>query len=346
MKTFTLSILLLLTLAGCDSSYQNTPNSTSQSSEGSEQTSQNGETTTSETSTQSYTKATSLSSHYQGDSCLRCHNKSYYTTFGAPERAFREDDGYENEGDESYENDNEQDEGENEEFLTSGATLYGELHGDNDTLTKGYSLRLVLESTHEVITYHTGRGTSNFSLNTNYNLNNFTAQVVDANGNILNTSQTNSHDGTRLDCNKCHTQNGNSGAPGRISVIGIVSTTSSSSSSVDNTPTSNSSSSSSSSSASIPSKALSFSQDVMPILESKCKACHGSNGRFKVTTNSETFNNLTVNGFLNSTNPDDSKLLQKARNFASSHGGGAVLVKGSAHYTTLSDWMIEGAQNN
>ena len=337
MITLSLSAILLLLLTGCDSNYQNTPTSSSQNSDNAttqtSQTSQNSSSST--TSTQSYNKATTFQSHEQGSNCLECHNPSYYSTFGAKNLRF------ENEAENENENESESERSDDAETFTSGATLYGTLHGDNSALTQGYSLRLVLESTNEIVKYDTGRGTSNFSMDYIYSINNYTAQVLDANGNIINSSQTNSHDNTRLDCNRCHTQNGTNGAPGRISVNGVqnVTTTTSSSSS-------SSTSSGSSSSQSTQSNAVSFSSDVMPILTTKCKACHGNNGRFSVSSTDGTYNNLTANGFIDTNTPDDARLLQKARNRFFLHGGGEVLSQNSSGYKTIAQWMLEGAQNN
>ena len=342
MKILTSTIVLGLMLAGCDSSYQNSDYNTSETTNSSTQESSansstasseitDTQTTPSNINTQSYTKASQISTHNQGESCLRCHNSSYYNTFGAPSYTFRDDGENENENES-----NENEDAEDDESFTSGATLYGTLHGNNSALTQSYSLRLVLESTNEIANYYAGRGTSNFALFYPNNINNYTVEVVDASGRVVNSSQKNSHDMRRLDCNKCHTSSGLNGAPGRISVT-TNSTTTSTPTAETTTPTTQTP---------IPSSAKSFANDVMPILESKCKNCHGNNGRFKVTSTSNTLKNLQSNSLINSSSPDDSKLLRKARDRFFLHGGGEVLSQTSTQYKTIAQWMREGAQNN
>ncbi|HFQ60765.1 MAG TPA: hypothetical protein ENK39_00510 [Epsilonproteobacteria bacterium] len=103
--------------------------------------------------------------------------------------------------------------------FTSGATLYKKIDGADyavDDVARGYSLQLRLESG-TILTYTKGNGYGNKLYNGDQGaINNFTPQVVDANGKIVNQSSQNSHHVGRLACNRCHTQNGLNGAPGRI----------------------------------------------------------------------------------------------------------------------------------
>jgi len=114
--------------------------------------------------------------HYQGQSCAQCHSS-----------------------------------GEN--HFISGATVFTNLNAtnsDKNSYAVGYKIQL---GDSEV--YNGGRGNGNSFLITN-RLSKFTAKVIDSNGNIVNSSIANSHDSSRLDCNRCHTSTGINGAPGRI----------------------------------------------------------------------------------------------------------------------------------
>ena len=100
-----------------------------------------------------------------------------------------------------------------EHSFASGVTIFTELHAkntDSASYAKNYTIQL---GDSEV--YTQGRGEGNAHLFHN-NLQKFTAKVIDSNGNMVNSSAINSHDNTRLDCNRCHTQSGSNGAPGRI----------------------------------------------------------------------------------------------------------------------------------
>ena len=103
--------------------------------------------------------------------------------------------------------------------FTSGATLYKKIDGANyavDDVARGYSLQLRLESG-AILKYSKGNGYGNKLYNGDQGaINNFTPQVVDANGTVVNQSSQNSHNVGRLACNRCHTQHGLNGAPGRI----------------------------------------------------------------------------------------------------------------------------------
>ncbi|MBU1657523.1 hypothetical protein KKG72_00540 [bacterium] len=119
--------------------------------------------------------------HNQGESCLDCH--------GA---------------------------GSEKEFI-SGATVYTSLDS-NDSYADGYTIRLVLEGTHTVVNYIQGSGIGNSHTPYSESINDFTAQVLDSNGSVVNSSATDSHGADKLNCNNCHTAEGTGSpkAPGRI----------------------------------------------------------------------------------------------------------------------------------
>jgi len=97
-----------------------------------------------------------------------------------------------------------------EHKFNSGATVYNK----NNQPASGYTIRLIHNNS-SLSNYLKGRGTGNSYL-TYFNGSKFTAKVIDANGNIVNSSATNSHDKSRLDCNRCHTKMGRNNAPQRI----------------------------------------------------------------------------------------------------------------------------------
>ena len=96
---------------------------------------------------------------------------------------------------------------------------------------------------------------------------------------------------------------------------------------------------------------VSFSRDVMPILQQSCSGCHQVNsgaGNFRLSYN------VIVNGspatpgytsFIDTNNPSQSLILLKATNQVG-HGGGQVIAPNSQAYQTILRWIQEGAPNN
>jgi len=84
---------------------------------------------------------------------------------------------------------------------------------------------------------------------------------------------------------------------------------------------------------------------VMPVLESKCKSCHGTNGHFRITDETSTLSNMQTNQFLDTADAENSTLIQKAIGNLN-HGGKAVITTSSTQYSTIKDWISEGALNN
>jgi cytochrome c5 len=270
-----------------------------------------------------------LSSHNQGLTCLTCHSSGSYA---APLYSDAlEDD--ENELDDEYEY-----EDDNDEVFDSGATIFTTLNAADGDLSKaanGYSLRLVLENSAGVAEYRIGNGTGNVNGTFNAGITNYTVEVLDSNGNVVNTSVTNSHNTSRFDCNSCHTAAGNNGAPGRIVSYAFVDT-----SSVTDTTTTEDVNTST---VDTTTAALSFVNDVDPILETNCASCHGSSGSFSITNSSTPYAGVTP--FVDTANATNSDLLLKATN-QSSHGGGAIFSSTSTEYTTIRDWISQGALDN
>lgn len=212
--------------------------------------------------------------------------------------------------------------------FASAGTVFNSLNAANNTPgASGYKIKL---STGTV--YSTGRGTGN-SLTYSFPNSKFTAQVMDPNGNIVNSSANLSHDGSRRACNTCHTVSGNNGAPGRITSKRVSAVTPVTISITTNctTPTGNGT------------VAVSFNSNILPILTAKCKSCHGSNGRFTVTSANATYANISA--LKGSASAGGQYLLDKSSNTIG-HGGGEVISKGSAEYISIKAWVDASAPNN
>ncbi len=240
------------------------------------------------------------SGHYQGESCARCHSTSS---------------------------------GESEHVFTSGATIFGALDATNSTAkaANNYSLRLLLAQSAQKISYGNGRGSGNVHATfSTGGIAKYTAQVLDAQGNVVNSSLTDSHDALRFDCNRCHTSTGKNGAPGRIVSFKYVASTSGGQSGSTTGGTTGTTTI----------LAKSFTNDVKPILTRKCAGCHGYSGRFSITRNTPYAGTMQ---FVNTTTPASSRLLQKGSG-SISHGGGSIFT--STDVTTIRDWISQGAKNN
>ncbi len=201
--------------------------------------------------------------------------------------------------------------------FTSAGTVFTSLNTpDNTPGALGYRIQLNDSIVYTNASYGVGNQITNA-----FPAGNYTAHVIDGNGNIVNSSAPMSHDATRRNCNSCHTATGNSGAPGRITTMKVATPTT--------VPT-----------APATTVCVSFNSNVMPILEARCKSCHGTNGRFSVTTTNATYAEITAlqaNGA--------QYMLDKAAN-TQAHAGGAIISPSSAEYTTIKAWITEGAMNN
>jgi len=214
--------------------------------------------------------------------------------------------------------------------FASAGTVFNSLNAANNTPgAAGYRIKL---STGTV--YGTARGTGN-SRTSSFPAGNFTAQVIDPNGNVVNSSADMSHDGSRRACNSCHSSSGNNGAPGRITSRRLSSATPTSA-----VPATTNCTNADGSSGSV---SVSFNSNVLPILSAKCKSCHGSNGRFTVTTANATYANISA--LKGSATAGGQYVLDKSSNTLG-HGGGQVISTSSAEYTMIKAWVNAGAPNN
>lgn len=219
--------------------------------------------------------------------------------------------------------------------FASGATVFKTLNAaDRTPGASGYKIQL-----NDSVVYSGARGIGNSRLSS-YSGGKFTAKVIDPNGNVVNSSASMSHDSGRMDCNRCHTPSGNNGAPGRIVSYAI----NNSSPSTNTTPsTSTPATTACTGTNGTTAVSVSFSTHVMPILNAKCKSCHGSNGNFTVTSPNATHANITA--LKGSPTAGGNYLLQKGTNSVG-HGGGTVISGSSAEYTTIKGWINAGAPNN
>ena len=114
--------------------------------------------------------------------------------------------------------------------------------------------------------------------------------------------------------------------------------------------------------ASFPTTGLSFGQHVMPVLKSRCKACHMPGSAQPLTKyGSTTFDYsggldlsayekdaASAKGILDLVNtvvPTASQLLAKPM-IGSKHAGGAFWNVGDAEHEAIRQWIAEGAKNN
>ena len=240
--------------------------------------------------------------------------------------------------DNDYDNDSEN----NDEFFDSGATVFTTLDADNFDATKaayGYSIRLLLEDG-TIENYSMGEGTGNVHASFNAGITNYTAQVLDPQGNVVNASQTNSHDASRFDCNSCHTQTGANGAPGRITSfqytsaadINITLQTDTNTTTDINTtvPTDTNTTAT-----------ISFLNDVEPILQTNCASCHGNSGNFSITNANTPYDGVIP--FVDTANVDNSLILLRPTGWM---GHRVILDQNQTEYTTIREWIVQGAQNN
>ena len=323
-----------------------------------------------------YADNTSTSEHYQGVNCASCHGS--VSSISTKSILLRDDDNEnendsenENENDSENENENDSESGESgENQFTSGATIFSKLNASNSDSAKyanNYSLRLVLENTGAIINYSIGRGTGN--VNTTFNtgtVNSYTAQVINTQGSVVNSSATNSHDISRLDCNSCHTSSGTNDAPGRIvsfdysgslttvanAVTGTTTPATPVTPPVVTEPTvpvtpvtppvvTEPTVPATPATPATPTVVVkSFANDVMPIFNN-CTGCHStsSNRTFQVSTTSATY--VNIQNIINTTVAENSYLLQKGSDQLSHDGGNAI--GSTTNYNTIRDWITEGA---
>lgn len=89
--------------------------------------------------------------------------------------------------------------------------------------------------------------------------------------------------------------------------------------------------------------AKTFTSDVMPVLNTKCKSCHGDNGRFTITTASGTYANISD---LKASVTEAGKYLYDKGSNTIGHGGGSVISTASSEYATIKSWVDSGADFN
>jgi len=82
---------------------------------------------------------------------------------------------------------------------------------------------------------------------------------------------------------------------------------------------------------------ITFSNNVMAVLDARCENCHGSNGNFTVTTAAMTYANIMAL-------PGGANYMLGKGNNDIAHGGGDALD--DAQYATIKAWIDAGAMNN
>jgi len=86
-----------------------------------------------------------------------------------------------------------------------------------------------------------------------------------------------------------------------------------------------------------------FTVNVMPVLNAKCKNCHGKEGKFTITTPSATYANISD---LKMPVSAAGKYLLDKGSQTISHGGGLQISTSSTEYATIKSWVDSGADFN
>jgi hypothetical protein len=93
-------------------------------------------------------------------------------------------------------------------------------------------------------------------------------------------------------------------------------------------------------------QAVSFASQVHPLLSTGCQTCHRSGGiaggTSFVLSGSVESDLSAATGFIDLSNPSQSRLLRKAAGLG--HGGGSVYPESSTEHQTLFSWISGGAQ--
>ncbi len=251
-----------------------------------------------------------LQIHHQGEACLSCHNSG----------------------------------GSQDPALSAAGTVFTDVNADNSATALyavGYTMRIILEdSAKTVINFSAGNGSANSKVFASTAVStSFTAQVVNASGTVVNSSGLASHTSAQTNCNSCHTSSGTNSAPGRIVNFDISNnlTVVEDDTGTTTTPEANTTTTV---------VTRSFSTDVMPLFSS-CTSCHrvGEEDFVASSDVTITYNSLVNHNLFNTTTPENSWLLLK-NDGTNSHSGGVNFSKTSDAYTTLRDWIEQGALNN
>ena len=100
-----------------------------------------------------------------------------------------------------------------------------------------------------------------------------------------------------------------------------------------------------------PELSVDFTNDIMPLLQTKCLRCHGDTGNFQITTPEETYALLLYDAprqstgyanFIVKNSLEKSLLYKKALNLEL-HGGGAILAYNSDDALLLKKWILDSA---
>jgi len=106
----------------------------------------------------------------------------------------------------------------------NGGTIYKYIDStiaSSSTVESNYTIKLQFVD-NTTLTMLIGNGSGNFRTNSSITKD-FTAQIINSNGDIIKTSPT--HSSSNTDCNSCHTSSGLNGAKGRIYTTNTLSTT-------------------------------------------------------------------------------------------------------------------------
>ena len=86
-----------------------------------------------------------------------------------------------------------------------------------------------------------------------------------------------------------------------------------------------------------------FTANVLPVLNDKCKRCHGRKGNFTITTADATYANMSD---LKASVLEAGHYLLAKGSHSISHGGGKVISTKSSAYQIIKSWVDAGADFN
>jgi hypothetical protein len=69
-----------------------------------------------------------------------------------------------------------------------------------------------------------------------------------------------------------------------------------------------------------PEQKITFNADILPIINAKCKGCHGSSNPLNLQTNP--YQNIIAGGYLNTSDPPSSKIYKEISDATENHPGG------------------------
>ena len=86
---------------------------------------------------------------------------------------------------------------------------------------------------------------------------------------------------------------------------------------------------------------ISFQNDIQPVFNSKCIACHGTGKNKPILQSGSAYESLTTDGYTNVAKPESSELYVQLTTNA-----GHKSILNDLQKQTILEWIKQGAQNN